>query len=119
MCIFFQLSSDPTYDKVNKKPLSLQYDEIPTPVPPYLADNDQPPLIPLFHGGDESLVSPFNEPMTTEYSKFKREHITPCVAAAGGNDSILNRDNLSCATFHTTSAKGDCSVLKREEKEVS
>ena len=97
MSLFFQLSSDPTYDEVNKKTPSLQCDEIPPPIPPYSADNDQPLLIPLFHGEDEPPVPLYIGPVTTEYSEVKREHMVPHVTASGGN----------------------CSVLKREEREVN
>ena len=53
--------SDPFYDEVHNNPQLLQYDEVPPPVPPYLADDDQPPPIPLFHGGDESPTPEKNE----------------------------------------------------------
>ena len=92
MSLFFQLSSDPTYDEVNKKTPSLQCDEIPPPIPPYSADNEQPPPIPLFHGGDEPPVPPYIWPVTTEYCEVKREHMVPHVTASGRNYSVLKRE---------------------------
>ena len=59
------------------KPLSLQHDEVPPPIPPYLGDNDQPPPIPLFHSGDEPPVPPYNGSLTTYYSEVKKKHVTP------------------------------------------
>ena len=88
-------------------------------MPPYSTDNDQPPTIPLLHGGDEPPISPYIGPVTTEYSELKREHMTTNVTAAGGNYSVLNRDDVSCATFHNTAGEGNYSVLKRGEREVN
>ena len=64
--ILFQSSSDSTYAEVCQKCISLQYDELPPPVPPYSPDNDQSLPIPLCHGGDEPPVAPNNGPMTTQ-----------------------------------------------------
>ena len=71
-------------------------------MPPYSANNDQPPLIPLFHGGDEPLIPPYNRPMTAQYFEVMRERVAPHVLP-----------NTS------TVPGGDYSVLRREEREVS
>ena len=59
-------------------------------MPPYSANNDQPPPVPPYK----------NEPVTAQYSEVKRENMTPHVM------------------LHRTTAGGDYSVLKREDREV-
>ena len=115
-------------------------------MPPYSADNDQPPPIPLFHGGDEPLVPSYNGPVTAHYSEAKRElmalhalphtstaagedysvlkrddmpHVSLHNVTAGGDYSVIKRDDISYVPPHSTAARGNYSVLKREEKEVS
>ena len=114
----YQLS-DPTYAEVHKKPQLLQYNEVPPPVPSYLADYDLSPSIPLFHGGDEPPVPPYNGPVTKQYSEVKREdvalHVLPHINTPAGDYSVLKRD----VPLYNVTAGGDYSVLKREEREVS
>ena len=89
-------------------------------MPPYSADNDKPPPVPLLYGEDEPLVPPYNnEHVTAQYFEVKREHMPPHVTAARGDHSVLKRDDISHVSFHNTAAGGEYSVLKREEREVS
>ena len=63
-------------------------------MPPYLADNDQPPPEPLFHSEDNLSVPYYNKELViAQYFEVK---------------------NIA---LHT--AEGNYSVLKREEREVS
>ena len=84
-------------------------------MPPYSADNDKPPPVPLLYGEDEPPYN--NEHVTAQYFEVKREHMPPHVTAARGDYSVLKRDDIS--HFHNTAAGGEYSVLKREEREVS
>ena len=107
---------------------------------PYSADNDQPPPIPLFCGGDEPHVSPYHGPLTAQYSEVKRDvtlHVIPRTSTTSGGDySVLKRDNIPHESLLNVTAggdysfisrddvpygtaAGDYSVLKREEREVS
>ena len=93
-------------------------------MPPYLANNDQPPPIPLFYGGDELPVAPYNGPVIAHYPEVKSEPVTPHVlphnsTAAGGDYSVLKRNDISHVSLHNVTAGGDYSVLKREKREVS
>ena len=89
-------------------------------MPPYSADNEQPPPIPLFHGGDEPPVAPYNGPVTAHYSEAKRELMAPHVlpynsTAAGGDYSVLKRDDIPHVSLHNVTAGGDYSVIKRDD----
>ena len=92
-------------------------------------DNDQPPLIPLFHGGDEPPVSQYKGPVTARYSEVKREDMAPHLlvplvalhalphtsTAAKGDYSVLRRDDISNVPLHNLTARGDYSVIKRDD----
>ena len=89
-------------------------------MPPYLADNEQPPPIPVFHGGDEPPVPSYNGPVTAHYSEAKRELMAPHVlphnsTAAGGDYSVLKRDDIPHVSLHNVTAGGDYSVIKRDD----
>ena len=102
------------------QPLSLQHDEVPPPIPPYIVDNDQPPPIPLFYSGDEPPIPPNNGSLTTNYSEVKEKHVTPHLlphnsTAAEGDYSVLNRDDIPHVPLHNVTAGGDYPVMKRDD----
>ena len=87
-------------------------------MPPYSTDIDQPPPIPLFHGGDEPPLPPYNEPVTAQYSEVKRKdlacHVLPYNSTtAGGDYSVLKRDDISHIPLYNVTAGEDYSVIKR------
>ena len=56
-----------------------------------------------------------------DHSVLKRDdisHVPLHNVTAGGDDSVLKRDDVSHTSPYSTSAGGDYSVLKREEREV-
>ena len=123
LLILLQISSNPVYAQVNKKPqpLSLQHDKVP---PPTSVDSDQPPPIPLFNGGNEPTVPSYNESMTTQYSEVKKKHVAPHIlhhnsTASEGDYSLLKTGYIPHVPVHNVTAGGDYSVLKREKREVS
>ena len=89
-------------------------------MPPYSDDNDQPPPLPLFYGGDEPPVASYIGPVIAHYSEVKRELVTLHVLpqnsiAAGGDYSVLKRDDISHVSLHNVTAGGDYSVIKRDD----
>ena len=60
-------------------------------MPPYSADIDQPPPVPLFHCEDNPSVSPYNDgPVIPQYSEVKKEHIAHHIVEE--NYSVLKRE---------------------------
>ena len=52
--------------------------------------------------------------MTAQYFEVKQEHTVPHVTAAGGDYSVLKRDNIPHVPLHNLTA-GDYSALKRDD----
>ena len=69
----------------------------------------------MFYGGDEPPVPPYNGPVTAQYFEDKQEHTVPHVTVAGGDYSILKRDDIPHVPLHNVTAGGDYSVIKRDD----
>ena len=53
--------------------------------------------------------------MTAQYFEVKQEHTVPQLTVAGGDYSVLKRDDISHVPLHNVTAGGDYSVIKRDD----